>query len=196
MTILLIPIDPITSGVSEAYSNLGVLFGTVLKLRSKAHSFYLECILYADIVTHITGAVFFNKVWYQRAKQAVEEDRLRNIAFDANAVAAEREPTLLKVKPQLDDIAKVLSGFESIAYKAYALLGHLQKNIPSDPPTEIAPDALDKNDRKAMKKAIMKAITVYHTDKAGNKRKGMEWQVLCEEITKQLNGFYENFKGD
>jgi predicted SprT family Zn-dependent metalloprotease len=84
--------------------------------------------------------------------------------------------------------------FQGKSYQAYSLPTHIYEHVPPKN-GGLLPEDLDKNDKEAMKKAIRKAICHYHTDMSGNKREGMEWLILCEEITKKLNNFYEYHKG-
>jgi len=47
-----------------------------------------------------------------------------------------------------------------------------------------------------MRQAMRKAATQYHPDKLFNKTEGIEWLVLCEEITKRINEYYEFLKNN
>jgi hypothetical protein len=49
--------------------------------------------------------------------------------------------------------------------------------------------------KKANKKSLQKLVTLYHPDRINKESHGMEYFVLCEEITKILNGLYTIEKG-
>ena len=189
------------------FSHLGRMYEKVIKMEDVANKLYLSAIHHADVVTHTSGATFFNKEWYQTAKKGIEEYRKKRLAFDSAQVAAVREPTLIILKPRLDAILAAMTPFDSKAYRAHAVILFLYKN---EPPKEKntgtgvgVPSSsstaenlvLDRDDKDAMKKAIRNAVASYHPDKQVNKESGIEWHVLCEEITKHLNNLYEYFKG-
>ena len=75
----------------------------------------------------------------------------------------------------------------------YSLLEHIYKAHPPKNDKSF-PAGLDRDDDSCLKKACLLAVTVYHPDKAHNKTAGIEWYILCEEIVKELNGFYGYFK--
>jgi len=45
-----------------------------------------------------------------------------------------------------------------------------------------------------MRKTLLKVIRIYHQDKNPVEEHGLEWHLLCREITKQLNGKLELYK--
>ena len=53
---------------------------------------------------------------------------------------------------------------------------------------------LDYENNADMKRALLKAATHYHPDKPKNKSAGIEWYVMCEELTKQINEYYGYYK--
>jgi len=72
-------------------------------------------------------------------------------------------------------------------------LQHLYKTYPPKNP-EHKLDDKDLSKRKKVKKALLSAILHYHPDKVDKEQHGRKWMVLCEEITKLLNGRYETSK--
>jgi hypothetical protein len=70
------------------------------------------------------------------------------------------------------------------------LLDYVYKKHPPKVPSYTKGEELDKTGTS--KKRLMKAILFYHPDK--QVLFGMEWKVLCEEITKYLNFNYETCK--
>ena len=176
-----------------AASELGEVLERILKLPESAHRYFLHAIQLADTITHAHGSVFFGKEWYQIAKRSVERYRRLRAAYDEAEIAKQREPILLLLKPKLDEMNNEMNKFQSKAFKAIALINHLYAKIPPKC-THTVPNDLKDDDNDGIKKCILKAIRHYHTDKQFNKCEGMEWFVLCEEITKNLNSIYERYK--
>lgn len=73
------------------FSDLGVTYSEVLKNQNRAHEYFLKVMFYADIVTHVSGSVFFNRAWYMKAKTSIEQGRKQREAFDAAEVEKQRE---------------------------------------------------------------------------------------------------------
>ena len=71
---------------------------------------------------------------------------------------------------------------------------HLYAKVPPKKSGAVLAEPLDRDNKEEMKKAFLKAVTHYHPDKKCNKESGIEWLVLCEEITKRLNEYYEVVK--
>ena len=65
------------------------------------------------------------------------------------------------------------------------------KNESKKPPPEKELKAMDK---KGLKKVFQKAVLHYHPDKQDKEKYGKKWEVLCEEITKNLTRVYECYK--
>ena len=182
--------------LAQAYSSLGHVFEKVVRLEKVANTLYLQVVQHAQIVTDTSGATFFSRKWYKTAVDAIQERRRRNLAYESSEMGKVRAPILLQLKPQLDAIQACLAQFESKSYKSHALLIYLQEKHP--PKSQKAPkDKLqfDRDDNKVVANHLKKAVVEYHPDKQHNKDAGAEWTVLCEEIVKELNGFYEYFKG-
>ncbi len=45
-----------------------------------------------------------------------------------------------------------------------------------------------------IRKTLLKVIRMYHQDKNPMEEHGLEWHLLCREITKQLNAKLELYK--
>lgn len=187
-----------TSGVTcceseaRAAMSLGLFYHKVLKLPAKGHEYLMQAVQLVDSITHSSGSTFFHCTWYQDGKKKIEEYREALYAINQEKLAKERAPTLAKLKPQLDAMKASYDSITGKAYKCHAFLIYIYEKHP--PKTGKALDSLDKNDDKALKKAALLAIREYHTDKAHNKKDGMDWYILCEEIVKTLNNFYDYFK--
>jgi hypothetical protein len=183
---------------SEAisYSQLGEFYEKVLRMDTKANELYLQCHLIAQTVSATTGANFYQSPWFTAAKDGLERIRVKRFTLDQAEIAKKREPFLAKLKPQLDALRASHAACESKQYKLHLLLQYLCKTHPSKDPkkngaSSLLPDPFDREDMTALKKATMAAIAAYHPDKLFNKTNGDEWYFLCEEIVKELNGFYE-----
>ena len=71
---------------------------------------------------------------------------------------------------------------------------HVYEKHPSKSNKQRSVNDVDKNDREAVMKALRDCVTDYHVDRKFNKLAGIEWIVLCEEITKELNQLYGDLK--
>jgi len=100
----------------------------------------------------------------------------------------EREKYIKELEAELKDI----SG-SNVGYGAEGLLRHIYKTYPPKNP-EHKLDDKDLHKRSKMKKTLLTAIQHYHPDKQDKEKHGRKWAVLCEEITKLLNGRYETYK--
>ena len=182
---------------SEAisYSQIGEFYEKVMTMDTKANELYMQCHLVAQTVSATTGANFYQSPWFTAAKDGLERIRVKRFTLDQAEIAKKREPYLAKLKPQLDALRASHAPCESKQYKLHLLLQYLCKTHPSKDPKKNAasslPDPFDRDDKTALKKATMAAIAAYHPDKQFNKTSGDEWYFLCEEIVKELNGFYE-----
>jgi len=72
-------------------------------------------------------------------------------------------------------------------------LRHLYGTYPPKNP-EHKLDNKDLGNRDKMKKTLLRALLHYHPDKQDKEQHGKKWVVLCEEVTKLLNGRYESYK--
>ena len=100
----------------------------------------------------------------------------------------ERQQYIKELEAELKDIKAA-----NVGYGAEGLLRHLYKTYPPKNPEHKLNDE-DLGERAKMKKALLTAIQHYHPDKQDKEQHGRKWAVLCEEITKLLNGHYESFK--
>ena len=100
----------------------------------------------------------------------------------------EREMYMKELETELKDLkeANVGSGAEG-------LLRHIYKAYPPKNPEHKLNDK-DLDERAKVKKTLLTAIQHYHPDKQDKEKHGKKWAVLCEEITKLLNGRYETYK--
>jgi hypothetical protein len=175
-----------------AGASLGIFYSTVLKSDKVANGYMMHAIMIVDNITHATGKTFFNIQWYQETKAQVEAYRRR--AFNTDTVSEERDAALVTIKPKLDAIKVAMDKFEGRSYRCHALLVHIYECCPPKQDKKIYA-TLDKDDKSSLNKAVLHAVSHYHTDKSFNKTDGVEWFVLCEEICKLLNGCLSDLKG-
>jgi len=179
-----------------ALSAQGVLYQKVLKVNSVAKSLFESSVRIAMAITQTAGGSnFHGQQWYQDAVQGLEAIRKEQLAFDLKKVQEQRQPTLDALKPQLDALKAAIA--KSGAKRPQAL--NLLKHIYSSHPPKVEGGAelktgLDYENNSEMKKALLKAAVHYHPDKPINKSSGMEWYVMCEEITKLVNEYHGHYK--
>merc|ERR1712100_177728 len=99
-----------------------------------------------------------------------------------------------KLKGELAALEKL--GASSSAHK---LLSHIYEAYPPkvDTFTRNAAHHLARvkgADANSLKKVLQTALLHYHSDKNTTGEYGMEWAVLCEEISKLLNAKYDSVK--
>lgn len=180
---------------AEALSGQAELYLKVLKMPAKARPLFLASVRLAEAIAQETGQAFHSNRWYQQAMAGLEEIRQSQFMYDQKAIDAARAETLEKIKPSLDAINAELDKHDSKRFKAFALLKYVYEKHPPKCENANLPSNLDRDNNKAMQKAMLKAVTHYHTDRGFNKEAGIEWFVLCEEITKHLNELHGYFKG-
>jgi len=175
---------------AKAMAAIGQVYHKILKNEERGHQFLLQAVTLASSVTEASGLTFFKCEWYQQAKTLIEEYRAKKLLFDESKIKKEREPTLIKLAPKLTAMKDSMKEIEGQAYKCFALMTYVYKEIP---PKEGSLKAdLDKNDNSQMKKACLMMNKHYHPDK--NRNDGIEWYILCEEIVKEVNSLYELLK--
>lgn len=178
-----------------ALSAQGEVYFKILKNDEKANELFIASMTLAQAITASTGKQFHSLSWYKTAHDGLQEIRTKRAAYDQAEINAQRAPTLAKIKPQLDAIEAAMAKSESKRKQALFLLKHIYEQYPpkmeafSPPKADLAFD-----NNSDMKRALIKAVSHYHSDKPCNKNNGIEWYVLCEEITKLLNKYHDVFK--
>ena len=102
----------------------------------------------------------------------------------------ERGIYLKELETELRDLKEA-----NVGSGAKGLLRHIYKTYPPKNP-EHKLDDKDLDEGANMKKTLLTAILHYHPDKQDKEKHGRKWAVLCEEITKLLNGRYAAYKFD
>jgi len=100
----------------------------------------------------------------------------------------EREMYLKELETELKDLKEA-----DVGSGAKGLLRHIYKTYPPKNPEHKLNDK-DLDEGAKMKKTLLTAILHYHPDKQDKEKHGRKWAVLCEEITKLLNGRFEMYK--
>ena len=178
-----------------ALSAQGEVYFKILKNDQKANELFMASMTLAQAITASTGQQFHSLSWYRTARDGLEEIRTKRAAYDQAEIAAQRAPTLEKIKPQLDAIEAAMAKSGADRNKALLLLRHVYEKHPPKMETFTPPKAdLAFDNNSDMKKALIHAVRHYHSDKPCNKNNGMEWYVLSEEITKLLNKYHDVFK--
>jgi len=110
---------------------------------------------------------------------------------DESAWQEERAKYVKELEAELKDLSEANSGSGRSGVKCFLL--HLYKtHPPKNPQHKLNDEDLDK--RANIKQALKKALQHFHPDKQDKEQHGKKWTVLCEEITKLLNGRYDSFK--
>jgi len=110
---------------------------------------------------------------------------------DESAWQEERTKYVKELEVELKDLKEANSGSGPSGVRFFLI--HLYKTYPP----KNAQHKFDDEDlikRANTKQALKKALQHYHPDKQDKEQHGKKWAVLCEEITKLLNGRYEYFK--
>mmetsp|Transcript_16496 Transcript_16496/g.32843 ORF Transcript_16496/g.32843 Transcript_16496/m.32843 type:complete len:493 (+) Transcript_16496:199-1677(+) len=187
-----------------ALAKVGRLFHMGLKLSSRAQPYLLNAMKLAAAISEVDGTAFFSQAWYRDAKTSLESIREQKAAADKENYDKQREPTLLKLKPKLDALDKAIdpAGVASKVAKAFNLAKHICENLQGKNETSMAkfttavedlPAQSSDDFNKMLRKALLKAAMVYHPDK--NDDHGLEWKVLCEEVSKRINNATCDLKG-
>lgn len=164
-----------------ALSRLGRVFHKVFKDRGKAHNYYRRAF---DLVQALHPRDFSKVDWFVETKNALHEFQQSILREEEKREEAMKKPILKKLEPELKEMKAVYEKKDS---------GQFLKFVYSKHPPKVTYEFKAAEMKSTnMKSYIMKAITHYHPDRQA--QFGIEWQVLCNEITKYLNGYYSQFK--
>jgi len=126
--------------------------------------------------------------WYKTCTEALQRYQSEAITNDEAIRQKEREKYIKELEAELKDLKEA-----NVGHGAEGLLRHIYKTYPPKNP-EHKLDDKDLDKCLKMKKTLLTAIQHYHPDKQDKEEHGRKWAVLCEEITKLLNGRYESYK--
>ena len=116
-------------------------------------------------------------VWYEASRKELHASEIESIK------EAEEEAKARRI--MLEEVAAVVRQLEEKAKEGkFQFLEYLYKTHPPKQ-TKFKNHTLRRDD--ASKKIMTIAIRQYHPDK--NMREGEKWKLLCDHITKYLNGF-------
>ena len=125
--------------------------------------------------------------------EALQRYQSETVTNDEAIRQLEREKYIKELEAELVDLkeANCGSGFPGVK----CLLQHIYKTYPPKNPEHKLDELGDEElEGQKLKKALLKSILHYHPDKQDTNTHGRKWAVLCEEITKLLNGRYEMYK--
>ena len=168
---------------ARANSQLGSVYKNILKIKSTANRYFSQCMVLAKSLMprNLHGIEWFDKA--AAALAAYQSERAH--ISDADSQKAK--------EPFLNELKEELLALKAAASKgAIKLLEHIYT---VHPPKQDHAGVSKKRDSSATKKKqVLNAIRHYHPDKTSHEED--KWVVLCEEITKHLNGVWgTEFKG-
>jgi hypothetical protein len=168
-------------GEAIATSQLGRVFSDVLKDTVRASKFHYQA---TKLALTVMSPRIGRSRWYKysRAKHAeYQEQVVRNEERAHEQKWAPTKKGMEKELKKLNQEAKK-GGLEFLLY--------IYKNHPKPDPKKV-PGVMP-TEEGLTKQMLRSAILYYHPDV--NRQHPEEWQVLCQEICKILNNFYENCK--
>jgi len=119
--------------------------------------------------------------------EAMQRYQSEAVTNDEAMRQLERDKYIKELEAELKDLKEANIG------APVGLLRHIYKTYPPKN-TEHKLDDTDLDKASKLKKVLLTAIQHYHPDKQDKEEHGRKWAVLCEEITKLLNGRYETYK--
>lgn len=167
---------------ARAYSRLGALFNTVLKVNSQAKKNFKRCM---ELAATLQPRNLSGIDWFDVAAAAV-------LKYQEEAVRRDDEQKQRERQPFLEELKDELAALEVAAGKgSEALLAHVyEKHVPKDETQRLNKDA-------TRKKQLLNAVRHYHPDKVGastataKTHEEKKLVVLYEEITKRLTKVYD-----
>lgn len=149
---------------------------------------------------------FEGVTWYDDCKKQLQTYQMAAAAADERAGERRRQAELTSQEPVRKKMRAELAELDRYVNKVYEkntlkLLEHIYEKYP--PKVEAFtrdPDKVLKAIKDATADTIKRvivhyALVHYHPDKNREQDHGIEWYILCSEITKHLNGKYKKVKG-
>ena len=134
---------------------------------------------------------YHNRPWYAELTAMTQKIRDEEIRAENSKWENQRKKYLKKVQEDVDKIAahehdllKELCEFIFEKYPPKHITGYESRK----------PDFALMNPPHSGKRPLQKMVTLYHPDRVDREKHGMEYFVLCEEITKILNRQYNDIK--
>ncbi|XP_071949479.1 uncharacterized protein [Antedon mediterranea] len=168
-----------------ATSRIADVYHRILKLKSKARPLLNKAVTLAHTV-HPHNVT--QDDWYKACAQTLSEYQINTKDEETAAWMKEREETVEKLKEKINKFKNIEDNYECMKY------------IYDNHPPKIKKHKLPKQDPSKMeqsqiKKLLQKAIVHYHPDRNSKEKHGIEWYVLCEEISKVFTDKYNRMKG-
>lgn len=171
-----------------ADSCLGVVYDKVLKITFRAKAYFTHSF---ELAESLKPRIFTSHQWYKDCTAALKRFQDEARARDEQEKQKARTRFMEELSDELDDLKAHKS--DAVTFIKYIYANYPPKlpswKKPSDDEMEEW-ESLDTGS-KDYKKILTKALFYYHPDKVDEKRHGMKWKVLCEEITKMLTYHYE-----
>lgn len=155
-----------------------------------------------ELAASLAPRSFHGVAWYEECKH--QRQQYQESTFQSESRKAERErqeklrsqePVRQKMKAELDALDKYAS-----SHNVYKLLEHIYSKYPPRADSflrnkeKVLKEVKDAN-ADTIKKVLIKSSQLhYHPDKNIERIFGVEWHVLCMEISKHLNGKYNDIK--
>ena len=132
----------------------------------------------------------FASGWYKLATETLQRYQAESINIEDEAIrTAERAMYIEELAKELKDIEDADRGSSPSGLLRYLYVAYPPKGLEC---TLESTGLL--TEQCNMKKVLLKAIQHYHPDKQDEEAHGRKWKILCEEITKRLNKYYETWK--
>ena len=168
---------------AEVSSDLGFIYDEVMKLKDRAKEYFQDSFHLAE---SLRPKIFTPQKCYIRCSSAIRRYQQEVIDEETKQLDSEREAVMNDIK---DDIDKVQSEAEK---GSFSFLEYIYKGYPPKNPKHVLPKKLESGN---IKKSVREAIIHYHPDKNSKQEFGSKWYFISEEITKNLNTFYNTLKG-
>jgi hypothetical protein len=165
-----------------ALAHLGVIHARVFSNRERGHELCQRALHEA---LSMSPRDFRKQTWFTKAELIVKEYQTRRQQEESNVWQAARKPHLEALKDELAKL-KTLTDANNVTN----FLRHIYKEHPLKNAEQKLLEPIEGNEKKRLTKALLH----YHTDKQNKDELGEKWYVLCEEITKYLNVFFNKFK--
>ncbi|CAH1782055.1 unnamed protein product [Owenia fusiformis] len=174
-----------------ALSKLGNVYDRVLKLKSYAKRNYMRCM---ELVNTLHPRTFYGQVWFRDCTRALERYQQEVAEQDKIEYQKRKEKFHDVLKAELTELEEWKKQLDCRGKGVRAFLKFLYQRFPLKDARKKLPEDIDTVEYSRIKKIAQKAILHYHPDKVDVETDGEKVKFLHEEITKILNGEYDNLK--
>ena len=175
-----------------AYSRLAKVFDAVLKINHKAVAYSKRAV---ELAESLMPRNLHTEEWYRTAMAVVAKNQRERMKAEED----KKEEMMKKYKEELKDELAALKDLVKEKPEGAGKPVTLQQILvfiytnhpPKNSPDYELPKKIPADD---LKKLYRKALGHYHPDKVDKEKHGMQWYVLCDEISKVLSSRYQNLK--